>query len=236
MKKVAIAATSALALAVGITGVSQAVNADQAIDIKVSPAKKGTKKKPKNVKLFVETITTPKDSTAFGVTQATIWFDKNLTFNGKAFKNCANAQVRDDETKCAKGSKVGSGSAKGVALGQIENLTVTAWNGPGGNKIELHVVGTAPLQIDEVIEGTLQGGTGKYGKKLVVPIPDKLIHVAPGVTATLTDFQTTVKGTGKKKKPYVGLTGCTAKTLNFAGDFTYTDNTSQHAEKTVACS
>src|SRR3954470_14587315 len=96
-KKLSLTAASAVVLALGVSGVSQAVNADQAIDIKVSPAKKGTKKKPKNVKLYVETITTPKDSTAFGVTHTVISFDKNLVFSGKSFKSCTNAQVRDDE-------------------------------------------------------------------------------------------------------------------------------------------
>jgi len=34
-----------------------------------------------------------------------------------------------------------------------------------------------------------------------------------------------VKATGSKKRPYVGLKGCTKKTLSFKSDFVFTDGT-----------
>jgi hypothetical protein len=239
MRKVALLATVALTC-LGV-GVAQAVDAQQSIKIKVTPSKapkkpkKGTAK-PSNVKLFVETITVPAASDQpFATKTATLFFDKNLVFNTKAVKSCTQAQVQQSEAACPKGSKIGGGKATGNALGQQENLTVTAYNGPT-NKIELHVVGSQPLVIDSVIEGTLSNASGKYGKKLVVPIPDNLQQPLTGVFATLTDFQTSVKG-GTKTKPYVGLKKCpTTKKLNFAGDFVFTDGTSKHAETTVKCS
>jgi hypothetical protein len=144
--------------------------------------------------------------------------------------------VQSDDTKCPKGSRVGSGTAIGTALGLTENLTVTAYNGPRGAKIELLVDGQTPLQIHQVIEGKLQSDSGKYGKKLVVAIPEALQQPAPGAYATLTDFNTSVKGTGSKKRPFVGLTGCTRKKLNYKTDFVFTDGTTSTASTTSKCS
>jgi hypothetical protein len=189
------------------------------------------------VKLSVELITQPAaGDPAFATKSTVVHFDKNLKFGGKYLKSCSAAQVLADDTKCPKGSKVGSGSATGTALGLTENLTVTAYNGPAGSKLELLVDGTAPLQIHSVIEGKLQTDSGKFGKKLAVAIPENLQQPAPGAFATLTDFKTAVKGTGSKKRPYIGLAGCTKKKLNYKSDFVFTDDSTSTATTTSKCS
>jgi hypothetical protein len=233
MRKVALLATTAVA-ALGLAGPAWAVNADQTISIKLKPTKAGTKKKPANVKITVQTDTTPKDAVAFATKQAVIHFDKNLIFNPKKFKTCSAATIQANEASCPKGSKVGGGTSIGTAIGQTSNLTVTAFNGPSG-KFMLHVTASTPLQIDGVIQATLKKDTGKFGYKLVVPIPDNLQQPVPGVFATLKQFITSTSGTSKGV-PYVGLIGCpSSKKLSFKGDFTYTDGTSLSATDTVAC-
>jgi hypothetical protein len=225
------------ALAIGAVGAAQAVTPTTALKTSVSPTKHGTKKKPRNVKLNIELITQPNPNDGPFATKTTVvHFDKNLKFGGKYVKTCSADKVRSNNTACPKGSKVGTGSATGVALGLTENLTVTAYNGPGGNKIELLVSGTSPLTIHDVIEGKLQSDKGKFGKKLVVAIPDTLQQPAPGAFATLTDFKTSVKGTGSKKRPFVGLAGCTKKKLNFQADFVFTDGSTSTAKSTAKCS
>ena len=70
----------------------------------------------------------------FATNKATIFFDKNIVFNGKWFKECKpsnkSAPVGADvKAKCAS-SKVGGGKATGQAtVGSAEQLTVTAYNG-----------------------------------------------------------------------------------------------------------
>src|SRR3954451_17914512 len=237
MKKLAIAVTGALALAGIGAGISSAVDPAITISASMSPTKHGTKKKPKVTKLVVKLATTPKEGDpAFAASDTIVHLGKQLTFNGKALKTCSATQVAADDTKCPKGSKVGSGVAAGTALGLTENLTVTAYNGPGGNKLELLVDGQSPLQIHSVIEGKLQKDSGPYGQKLVVAIPETLQQPAPGAYATLTDFKTSVKGTGSKKRPYIGLAGCTKKTLNYKSDFVFTDGTTSTASATSKCS
>jgi hypothetical protein len=237
MRKLTLMAVAAAVTAFCVVGIAQAVTPTTALKASVSPSKKGTKKKPKNVKLNVELITQPTPGEPpFATSSTVVHFDKNLKFGGKYLKSCSAAQVQSDDTKCPGASKVGSGSATGSALGLTENLTVTAYNGPSGNKLELLVDGSSPLTIHQVIEGKLQKDSGLYGQKLVVSIPAALQQPAPGAYATLTDFKTSVKGTGSKKRPYVGLAGCTKNALNFKSDFTFTDGTSSNATTTSKCS
>jgi hypothetical protein len=238
MRKVALLVTAVAVACFGVVGVSSAINGKAGLKMKVTPSKKGTKAKPANIKLFTDVITTPAaDDQPFATKTTVVHFDKNLVFNGSKLKQCPQATVQADQTKCPSGSKVGTGKATGNALGQTENLTVTAYNGPGGNKIELHVVGSAPLVIDSVIEGVLKSDTGKFGKKLVVKIPENLQQPLTGVFATLTDFQVTVKATSASKVPFIGLKGCPSnKKLNFKSDLTYTDGTKKSATTTTNCS
>ena len=235
MRKLTLTAGVAAA-AIGAVGVAQAVTPTTAMKASVSPTKHGTKKKPRNVKLNIKLITQPNpNDPPFATRSTVVHFDKNLKFGGKYLKTCSADKVRSNNTACPKGSKVGTGSAVGTALGLAENLTVTAYNGPGGNKLELLVDGTSPLTIHDVIEGKLQSDSGKFGKKLAVQIPDSLQQPAPGAYATLTDFTTSVKGTGSKKRPYIGLAGCKNKTLNFKSDFVFTDGSTSTATTTAKC-
>jgi hypothetical protein len=236
MRKLLPAAVAALVAALAVAGVASAINGTQGLKITASNKKAGTKAKPKSLGKFVVTTTTAPAATdpPFATSMAVIFFDKNIVFGGSKFKACTTKTAAQIDSVC-KSSKVGSGSAKGVALGQVENLTVTAYNGPKGNSIYLHVFGTTPLQIDAVMVGTLKTATGAYGKKLSVPIPSNLQQPLAGVFATLTSFSTSVGGTSKNT-PYVGLKGCpSTKKLKFKGDFTYTDGTKKTATTTVSC-
>jgi hypothetical protein len=248
MRKLLFGAVAALMLALGVAGVASAVDAQQAIDVKITNNKAGTKAKPKSIgKLNVVTSTTPGPGSpagTFATNKATIFFDKNLVFNAKAFKECKPANKSapvgsDVKAKCAS-AKIGSGKAAAKAtVGDQENLTVTAYNGaatanPANRWFYLHVEGTLPLKIDSVIAATLKRATGDYGYKLEVPIPPNLINPLAGVTATLLNFSTSVGGTAKGL-PYIGIKGCSGGKLKFKGTFAYTDGTSKTATDTAAC-
>jgi hypothetical protein len=243
MRKLLLGGVVALCAALGLAGVASAIDGTQTVAVKLTNSKAGTKAKPKSVgSLKVTTTTTPGPvnvAGSFAVTNAVIFFDKNLVFNAGAFKVCATSDLATIDTKCkglAKG-QIGKGSALGSALGQTEPLGVKAYNGPksgSGYKLYLHVTGSTPLAIDTVIIAKLTKATGLYGWKLTVPIPDEL-QKPSGVLATLTQFITTVSGTSKGK-PFVGLKGCSAGKLKFKGTFTYTDATSKTATNTAKCS
>ena len=235
MKKFMLAAVIAAVGALGVASVASAINGTQGVSAKITHNKAGTKDKPKSVgALTVTTTTTPAPNDApFATSKAVLYFDKNLVFGGSKFKSCTTTSGASIDSTC-KSSKVGSGSAKGVALGQIENLTVTAYNAAKGKKLYLHVLGTAPLVIDAVMIASLSNSSGDYGRKLTVPIPANLQQPVPNVFATLTSFITKVSGTSKGV-PYVGLKGCSGGKLKFKGQFFYTDGTNKTATSTTTC-
>ena len=219
-----------------------AVNSPQQFSASVTPNKGGTKAKPTPVTLKVRPYfgDISADAAApFATQTANVFFPAESVFNGKYFPSCANAKVLSAANSCPANSKVGSGTAAGVALGLTENLKVTIYNGPGGNKVELLVDGTSPLAIHSVIEGKLSKVTGKYGLKLSVPIPPDLQQPAPGAIATLTDFNTTLPvkfvKKGKKKIPYLGASGCATGKWNFGYTGLYTAGTSQTVNVTEPC-
>jgi hypothetical protein len=242
-KKLAIAVTGALALGGIGAAVSAAVNPDISMTASISPTKHGTKKHPRKVKLQVNLTTTPiAGDQPFAASRTVVHLPKELVFNGKAFKTCAKSKVFDDNTTCPKTSKVGQGSAVGTsrALGVTENLAVKAFNGPGGNKLEL-LLDSAPgsaVAIHAVLEGILSSDTGKYGKKLTVDIPQDLQTPAPNTYATLESFKTTINPVvGKGKQPYVGIASCKTKSMAFGVDYTYQpDGTTKSTTTTAKCS
>jgi hypothetical protein len=249
MHKLMLVAAATMVSALVVVGVASAVDATQAIDVTITHNKAGTKAKPKSLgKLNVVTTTAPgpvNTAGTFATNKATIFFDKNIVFNGKAFKECKPSNPStpigsEVKAKCAS-AKIGAGKAAGQAtVGAQEDLTVTAYNGAptkanAANRwFYLHVEGALPLKIDSVIAATLTRATGDYGYKLVVPIPPNLIQPLTGITATLLNFSTSVGGTAKGL-PYVGLKGCSGGKLKFKGTFVYTDNTSKTVTDTAAC-
>ena len=249
MRKLLFGALVALVGVLAVVGVASAVDAQQAIDVKIINNKAGTKAKPRSIgTLNVVTTTTPGPGSpagTFATNKATIFFDKNLVFNAKAFKECKpsnpSAPVGSEvKSKCA-ADRIGGGKAAAKAtVGDQENLTVTAYNGAASKSnsanrwFYLHVEGSSPLVIDSVIAATLTKATGDYGYKLVVPIPANLVTPLAGVTATLLNFSTSVGGRSKGL-PYIGIKGCSGGKLKFKGTFIYTDGTSKTAKNTVAC-
>ena len=116
MHKLMLVAAATMVAALAVVGVASAVDATQAIDVKITNNKAGTKEKPKSIgKLNVLTTTTPGPGSpagTFATNKAVIFFDKNIVFNGKSFKECKPANKSapvgsDVKAKCAS-AKVGA--------------------------------------------------------------------------------------------------------------------------------
>lgn len=244
MKKAATLVAGAAALAaIGAIPASGATtttgtNHGTLLTASASPSKSGTKKKPRGVK--IHTLFTVQPPAAgqpgFATTRTVVHLPKGIQFNYKKFKGCdLNALNASGPSACPSGSKVGKGSAQGLALGQTENLTVTAFNGKTAKTLLLYVQGTAPLQIGSTIIGKLKTDHGKFGNKLDVAIPTNLQQPLSGVYATLTKFDTTI-GAKSGKFNYAESVSCTKKTWNWAADLTFTDGTVDHSTTTSKCS
>jgi len=231
----ALALAGALILSLVTAGLAQAVTSHQSVAVKLAHGKAGSAAKPKSVGALtvdMKVALDPSDQ-PFATRTATIHFDKNLVFNSAKFPSCTEAQVQSGAAACAK-AKIGSGKAAGLAVGQQQALAVTAYNGPGGKAVLLHVTGSQPLKIDSVIVGKLNPDSGAFGRKLVVTIPANLQQPLTGLYATLTSFVTSVGGSAKGT-PYVALKGCSGGKLKFKGDFVFTDGSKQSPTSTTAC-
>jgi hypothetical protein len=247
MRKVALLA-ALTAASFGAVQVAQAVDVNQGLIVKTT-GKKGTKSKPKPIKLDVTTTTAAKDPAldgTYGTTNAVIHFDKNLYFNAlnKKLKwpACTEAVVNATPTEsgCPKGSKVSVDSGSGAkaqggtgATAIKANPAIRAYNGGGGNLILKLISPQGEFDATGTIVAKLSKDRGKYGYKLTVPIPKKYYDQF-GIKITLEKFSTIVQAT-YKKQGYVVSKGCTGGKYNFAGDFTYTDGTKASATTTAKC-
>jgi hypothetical protein len=238
--------SSAVAATVGLGGASiaYAVDVNQGLSVKTTGTK-GTKTKPRAVKLAVTTTTNAKDPSldgTYGTTRAVIHFDKNLKFNNAKFPKCTVSVVNATPTEsgCPKGSKVSinTGSAAkaqgGTGVNAIKaNPAIRAYNGPNNTLILKLVSPPGEFDATGTIVAKLATDTGKFGKKLIVPIPEKYYNQF-GIKITLLKFATVVSAT-YKNTPYVVSTGCTNRKYQFSGDFTFTDGTKATAKSTSAC-
>jgi hypothetical protein len=197
-------------------------------------SKAGTAAKPKSVGALTVDMKVALDPSdpAFATRTAVIHFDRPRLQLGEVPQLHRGAdperrrRVRQGEGRL--------GKAAGLAVGQQQDLAVTAYNGPGGKAVLVHVTGSKPLKIDSVIVGKLNADSGAFGRKLVVTIPANLQQPLTGLYATLTSFVTSVGGSAKGT-PYVALKGCSGGKLKFKGDFVFTDGSKQSPTLTTAC-
>ena len=242
MRRIALTAMAALiALAVAAPS-AFAVNSILKFEASVV-GKAGTKSKPAAVGLkvrpFYDTLQ-PDAEAPFAWSEATVHLPKELVFNSKSFPRCTAAQAATSAGRsgACKKAEIGKVNAKGFALGLVEPLTVGMYNGSVKDTVLLYLSGDTPVIIDHVVVGKLKKVTGKYGWELSFSVPSDLQQPAPGAWATVLDFKTEVKARsvkkGKRKIPYIGLTGCPG-TLNFGFSTKNSDGTATLIELTSPC-
>ena len=223
-----------------------AINSILKFEVKFSPTKVGTKKKPQAITLFTrpyyDTLAPDADA-PFAWKQARIFFPKEGVFNGKYFPSCPATQLTTASGRAAcKKAEIGKVDAKGFALGLVEPLKVQLFNLPGGKGVALYLQGDNPVIIDHVVSGVLTklSGDPLFGYKLTFDVPPDLIQPAPGAYATALDFKVTIPARtikkGKKKYPYIGTTGCPATGIFTAKIETdNTDGTTSSVTTTAPC-
>jgi len=105
--------------------------------------------------------------------------------NGNLFPSCSVAtltKARNRLSACPRGSKIGSGIAKGTAvdLGVTSSGRLTLFNGPGGKSITFNVSIITPALINKTFSAPLKKISGKYGYVLTSPIPTELQNILDG--------------------------------------------------------
>ncbi len=245
MRKLPLLIAITVTASLGLTGVASA-EPTQSLKITVQKNKAGTKAKPRSLGKFtvdINSVPATDPATAapipFVATRVTVFLDKNVVVGAVKFPSCTKRQAASGTSGAAKcrDAKVGSGEGKGgsLVLDIIQDLKITAFNGPGGRSLYLRVQSLpgAAVALDQILDGKFQNASGKYGKKLVVTIPPELQNIA-GAEISLLRFLVNLGGTNKGT-PYAGLKGCSGGKLAFKADFIYKDGTSNSAATTTKC-
>ena len=252
MRRIMIFAVTVAALAVCAAPAS-AIQSVQKASATVKPNVAGTKANPQAVSLTVrsyfDSIAPDLDAQVqFATVNGQVWFTKEGLTNAKQFPGCASSKVFQDEKTCPSGSKVGSGTARGIGIGLDENVKLTAFNQPSGKGITVLVIGESPLIIREVVVANLKtlSGDPKYKYELTFSVPKNLQSPAPGVIAAIKDLSLTIpvtylKKSGKivKKKghkvPYLATTGCAAGRWygKYVADYTTSFDSAIESSQTV---
>jgi hypothetical protein len=227
LRKYLVAALAATAvLAVGTTAIAQAPEAT--LSVKTSPAKAGTKKKPKSEKLQ---LTITNNNTKRSASALDIKSPGTIVVSGKGFPKCSQATLENDgKSACPKKSKVGSGTASallGVNADSPQQLhfDVTAFVA-GTKGINFYLEGVE-LPIKLVSPGTIKG------HNLHIKIPDAAQQPTPGTWAGLQSISTSLSGK-IGKHAIVSSVGCKSKKHKFSTTITFVDNGVAPAGKVTA--
>jgi hypothetical protein len=177
-----------------------------------SPAKAGTKKKPKNTKLKTAfNVNADAKKTLSGINY---YIPKEIKLSGKGFKKCSADTINTSgEGACPKGSQVGAGTSTAL-LGPSQaplNFNVKVFAN-GANEIALSLTGSVPIAF----KAPIKKASGKYGQKIEVQIPASVQQPNPGLFSYVTNVTTTIGGAkvktgkGKKKKTlyFSGISSC----------------------------
>ena len=242
MRKKTLAAALTGALAFSMVGVAYADINDSTFELSkfsASPAKSGTKKKPKPVtlKLGVKGGTKSGAGQASTSTALKITLPKGLNWNGKAWaksKRCSvsKATQAKSDSVCPKGSKIGSGHVDAVALGTKEPIDVNAYVTSSGN-LGLFLKADVPLSIRVMLEGKVKGNV------ITVAIPPQIQEPLPNVPSAIETLSFGLNGKTKvdgKSRGVVESTSCsggkwTLKFENIVTDGKLSDSRSVSCKK-----
>jgi len=211
---VGIAALTALAF----TAVSFAQTPAATMDVKITPTKAGTKKKPKNSKITLKIANADSKRT---LSRLTITQPKTFKLSAKGLTKCDEAVLEaNGPAACPRASRVGKGTAHALV----------GVNGPNPTPLTFDVVavvlGAKKLAFDlqgrELPVHVLSPGTLK-GNKLIIDVPIAAQQPAPGVWAGLVDLETTLQAK-KGKNFFASTTGCKKKKHAFSTVLTFVDN------------
>jgi hypothetical protein len=183
--------------------------------------------------------------------KAEIFFSNGAVVNSKLFPGCKLAKLvkaRGRRSACPAASHIGSGTARGKAgdtsTPLIQPLSVDVYVGQPGRNLIFFLKSSVPININMPIVAPLVRVKSRfYGYKLTLKVPELLQLPLPGVPASVTDFNVTVKGTvtrGKgrkrKKRGFVETSLCPpGAQVPIRGIFTFRDGAVQTIDSGIVC-
>lgn len=226
-------------LSLAMAGTALATDTTMDTSLKVSPAKAGTKKKPRAAKLTLGIEGSSPSGLPATTTRLKVTLPKGFQWNGKRWASKARcsasmATAKKSASVCPPGSKVGSGHVTalgGPTGGIVEEIDLTAFVTTGGN-LGLFLKATTPVPLGVMLEGKVNGRT------IDVTIPNNIQEPVPGVATGIKSLRFTLSGKSKiggKTRGIVETTSCSgswkAKVTNVLRDGTLTDSPSAKCKK-----
>lgn len=214
----------------------------------------GTKSRPKpialKVHIYFDDIAPDLDrQVQFAMVNAAVYFPKDGITNNALFPSCEPAAIQLDERRCPAGSRVGTGSGRGIGLGLDEQVRAQLFNAAGGSGVHMLITGSSPLIIREVMTGRLTklARDPLYRYKIEFRVPRNLQSPAPGVIAAVKNFAVSIplqyaRRGGRlltrrgQRVPYIATTGCTGGSWHakFVADYTTSFDGAIESSQTVA--
>ena len=175
---------------------AEAVTTEQ-VDFTAKYSKRDRHKQRGGISLRTRfTITDPAAPAPLQLTRTLLRFPKGAVVNGRRFPKCKIEALRARGPRaCPRGSKLGSGTARGAAPPIVDNVNakVTLYNGAGGGQAPSIIIYTIPdLGPIITLEGALKSSRGSpYGYVLDVTVPPiKTLPSAPDASVTFFDVTT----------------------------------------------
>lgn len=252
-------AVIAVAAAVATPAQAHAIESIQRASATVRPNVAGTPQRPRAVALtvrgFFDDIGPDLDrGVQFATARGEILFPREGLTNNRLFPSCEPSVVFQDERQCPAGSRVGTGTARGIGLGLDETVTLQVFNRPEGKGDIVLVVGSSPLIIRDVViaDLTTLRNDPQWRYRLSFTVPKNLQSPAPGVIAAIKDLRVTVPvqylrrgGRFARRRgqriPYIATTGCAAGawkgryTAFYTTSFDGAIESSQTVDVSVSC-
>lgn len=240
-------AIAAAALAATLVATTVLADQTQTLDANVTPARKGKKRKPRNVALELTTATgTTDNSKPSPSRRAQLLLPRGMRLNPGRFPTCQQATVESNQVgNCPRRSVVGSGTATIDARPVVGDpvpatVTVVNCNPTDAPRLCVHLKPETGQPVTMV--ATIRSAVAPFGRLLDLEIP--VLDTVPGSPpATLTQLQMRIRGTNRRRvrrrtRTYRFVeapTSCPRTGWPFQGTFAYEDGTSLTASDSVAC-
>lgn len=174
-------------------------------------------------------------------------FTHGARVNGALFPSCDAERLQrrsGNPRACPRGSKIGSGWARGASLSVVARMQMDVYNGPGGRTLIFYFRMSNPVLLNEMIVAPfeqLRGGA--FGFRVTLDVPPGLQELQPGMVVSLMDFDTRVGATTRVRergrmvrKNYIETMTCPPGALvRTRGEFDFTNGTSSDVDAYLGC-
>jgi hypothetical protein len=163
--------------------------------------------------------------------------------NGNLFPSCkasALNRARGRLSVCPRGSKIGSGIARGTAvdIGVTSSGRMTFFNGPRGKSLTLNVSIINPALVNATFSAPIKKIRGRYGYRVTFRIPPQLQTILDG-PIVVRSIDATVGATRVVRgvrRGYIEATKCPrSRRAPARGQFAFDDGSTTTADTSITC-